>query len=435
MKDNYHTDLEHRGWMSLDNAAKIFPPVISKSLSSVFRIGCELSEAVRISALKRSVEETCKRFPYYLTSLHKGFFWYYLEYDENIRPLIVAEDRMPCVAFPARKGNYALFRILVFENVLAVEFLHILTDGGGALEFFRTLLVTYLRNCGHDIPYSEGIIDPSSPIDDSETEDSYNRYFKKDVPPPPKLENAWHLPFESYGKDHIGIIQAEISIPDLKNITKENNVTITEYLASVYLFCLQEIWNRDKKKDKHIIRLEIPVNMRRGYPSRTMRNFSLFVLPELDMRLGHFEFEEILKHVHNYMQLQTDKKLLSKVIARNVKPERNIFIRTAPIFIKDLVLSAAFKKHGVTKYSGVLTNVGIVRMPAEAREYIVRICMLPPPPVHNLKVSGGALSFNDRLCISFLNKTTNNELEKDFFSFLTGKGLKVRILKNIWNER
>ena len=435
MKGSYHTDIEDRGWMSLDNAAKIFPPVISKSLSSVFRIGCVLSEPVRISALKRSVEETCKRFPYYLTSLHKGFFWYFLEYDKNIRPPIVAEDKKPCVAFPAKKGDYALFRIVVLGNMLSVEFLHVLTDGGGALEFFRTLLVTYLRNCGYDIPYSEGIIDPSSPIDDSETEDAYNKYFKKDVPLPPKLGNAWHLPFETVRKEHLGIIQAEIPVTDLKNISKENSVTITEYLASVYLFCLQERWNGKKRKDKHIIRLEIPVNMRRNYPSRTMRNFSLFVLPEIDLRLGRFSFEEILKHVHNYMQIQTDKKLLNKVIARNVKPEKNIFVRTTPVFIKDLVLSSAFRKHGATKYSGVLTNVGIARMPEEATGYIETISMIPPPPVQELKISCGVLSFNDRLCISFANNTANNELEKDFFSFLAGKGLKVRILKNIWDEK
>lgn len=435
MKDSFHTDIEQRGWMSLDNAAKIFPPVISKSLSSVFRIGCELSEPVRISSLRRSVEETCQRFPYYLTSLHKGFFWYFLEYDKNIRPSIVAEDKKPCVAFPAKKGDYPLFRIVVLGNMLSVEFLHVLTDGGGALEFFRTLLVTYLRNCGYNVPYSEGIIDPSSPIDASETEDAYNKYFKKDVPLPPKLENAWHLPFETAGKGYLGIIQAEIPVTDLKKISKENNVTITEYLASVYLFCLQEIWNGEERKDKQILRLEIPVNMRRSYTSRTMRNFSLFVLPELDLRLGYFSFEEILIHVHNYMQIQTDKKLLSKVIARNVKPEKNIFIRTTPVFIKDLVLSVAFRKHGATKYSGVLTNVGIARMPEEASGYIETLSMIPPPPVKELKVSCGILSFNDRLCISFANNTANNELEKNFFSFLTGKGLKVRILKNIWNEK
>ena len=435
MRGNYHTDIEKRGWMSLDNAAKIFPPVISKSLSSVFRIGCILTGPVRISALKRSVDETCRRFPYYLTSLHKGFFWYFLEYDEDIRPSIVAEDKKPCVAFPARKGNYALFRIVVMGNMLSVEFLHVLTDGGGALEFFRTLLVTYLRNCGYNIPYSEGVIDPSSPVDASETEDSYNKYFKKDVPLPPKLENAWHIPFETAGKEYFGVIQAEVPVTGLKKIAKTYNVTITEYLASVYLHCLQEIWIGDKNKGNNILRLEIPVNMRRNYPSRTMRNFSLFVLPELDLRLGHFSFEEILKHVHNYMQIHTDKKLLSKVIARNVKPEKNIFIRTTPIFIKDLVLSSAFKKHGATKYSGVLTNVGIVKMPAEVSDHLEKVYMIPPPPTQQLKVSCGALSYNDRLCISFANNSANNMLEREFFSFLANKGLNVRILKNIWNEK
>ncbi len=435
MRGNYETDIESRGWMTLDNAAKIFPPVISKSLSSVFRIGCELTRAVRIGALQRSVEETCKRFPYYLTSLHKGFFWYFLEYDRNIRPSIVVEDDRPCVAFPAKKGDYALFRIVVQGNMLSVEFLHVLTDGGGALEFFRTLLVTYLRNCGYDVPYTMGIIDPSSPPDRAETEDAYNKYFNKDVPLPPKLENAWHLPFHTKGKAYVGILQASIPVSGLKKISREHGVTITEYLASVYLHCLQEIWLTQKNKESNILRLEIPVNMRKNYPSRTMRNFSLFVLPELDMRLGQFSFEEILKHVHSYMQIQTDKKLLSKVIARNVKPEKNIFIRTTPVFIKDLVLSSAFKRHGATKYSGVLTNVGIAKMPQEANEHIESMYMVPPPPVQQLKLSCGALSFNDSLIISFANNTKNTDLERKFFSFLADKGLKVRMLKNIWNEK
>ena len=43
------------------------------------------------------------------------------------------------------------------------------------------------------------------------------------------------------------------------------------------------------------MRIEVPVNMRNKLPSRTMRNFSLFVLPEIDVRLGTYTFEEILK--------------------------------------------------------------------------------------------------------------------------------------------
>ncbi len=316
--------------------------------------------------------------------------------------------------------------------MLSVEFLHVLTDGGGGLEFFRTLLVTYFRDCGYDIPYSEGIIDPSSAVSPSETEDSYNRYFKKEVPKPPKLENAWHLPFRAKEKGYLGVIQAEIPVSGIKRLSKEKNVTITEYLAAAYLFCLQEIWKKDKGRDKNIIRLEIPVNMRRSFPSNTMRNFSLFVLPELDMRLGDYSYEEVLNHVHNYMQIETDKKVLSKVIRRNVKPEKNIFVRTTPVFIKDIILSAAFKKHGTTKYSGVLTNVGIAKMPEEAGPHIRTMSMLAPPPVSQLSVSCGMLSFRDSLCISFSNNSENTELERNFFSFLADRGLKVRILKNIW---
>jgi hypothetical protein len=60
--------------------------------------------------------------------------------------------------------------------------------------------------------------------------------------------------------------------------------------------------------------------------------------------------------------------------------------------------------------------------------------MIPPPPVQQLKLSCGALSYNDNLIISFANNTKNTEMERQFFSFLATKGLKVRMLKNIWNE-
>ncbi len=435
MNDTYSRHIQNRGWMSLDNAAKIYPPVISKSLSSVFRIGCILNEPVRIDALRKSLEQTSVRFPYFLTSLRRGFFWYFLEYDDSIRPSLVREDKKPCVAFPVKKGHFALFRIVVKDRMLSVEFLHVLTDGGGALEFFRMLLVSYLRNCGYNVPYSEGIIDPSSRIDLSETEDSYNKYFKKNVPMPPKMGNAWHLPFQQQDKSNFGIIQALIPIAELKNLVKKSNVTITEYLASVYLYCLQDIYLKSRLGKNQIIRLEIPVNMRRSYPSKTMRNFSLFVLPELDMRLGSFSFEEILRSVHNYMQSETENKKLIKVLARNVKPEKNILIRAIPVFIKDMVLAAMYKKHGASKYSGVLTNIGMVNMPEEVQQHIESMLMLPPPPVRQLKISCGIVSFRENICISFTNNTISRELEKGFFSFLVKKNIRVRIQNNIWNGR
>ena len=55
-----------------------------------------------------------------------------------------------------------------------------------------------------------------------------------------------------------------------------------------------------------------------------MRNFSLFVLPEIDLRLGQYTFDEIIKIVHHRMKLETDEKLINKIISRNVGSEKNI---------------------------------------------------------------------------------------------------------------
>src|SRR6187397_369592 len=89
-----------------------------------------------------------------------------------------------------------------------------------------------------------------------------------------------------------------------------------------------------------------------------MRNFSLFVTPEIDLSLGAYSFEEIVKTVHHIMQLETDKKLINKMIARNVGAERNIWLKNTPLFIKSLILYLTYTSAGPSLYSGVITNLG-----------------------------------------------------------------------------
>jgi len=428
MAENKETGFVDRGWLKLDNAAKIYPPVMNREISSVFRIGCLLTHPVRISALQKAIDQSCPRFPYYLTTLRKGFFWFFLEYNRDIRPELLPEGLHPCVAFPAKRGQIALFRIIVHGNSLSVEFLHVLSDGGGALEFFRTLLVTYLRICKYNISYAEGIIDPHSQVDPEEAEDSYNRYFSKDIPMPSKLENAWHLPYVNSLANSFNLTYARIETGELKMAAAVYHVSLTEYLAAVYLFSLMNIRNSQQKKRSPLIRVEVPVNLRNHFQSKTMRNFSLFVMPEIDLRLGDYSFEEITKLVHNYMQVETDKKVISKIIARNVKPERNPIIRVVPLFVKNIFLSRAFKKFGASKYSGVLTNLGIVKMPEEAKEHISSFYIIPPPPTKELKVSCGVITYSDKLILTFSNNTGNPELERVFCRFLVSEKIKVKII-------
>src|SRR5664280_228976 len=154
---------QENGWLKLNNAAKIFPAIMSGELTSVFRITVSLKKPVKYSAIKEAVEITSGRFPYFSVSLGRGLFWYYLEYNHQL-PRIQTEEKIPCTAFAANRKNEPLYRILVKENRISVEFIHILTDGGGALEYLKSLLLSYFRLTGITIHSSEGIILPDSPI-------------------------------------------------------------------------------------------------------------------------------------------------------------------------------------------------------------------------------------------------------------------------------
>ena len=141
---------QERGWLKLDNAAKLFPAIISEDLTSVFRLTASLKEPVRYSALKEAVAITSKRFPYFSVSLGSGIFWHFLEF-KDLLPRIQVEEEIPCTAFAVNRKNEPLYRVIIKRNRISVEFIHILTDGGGGLEYLKSLLYTYLTLTGKHI--------------------------------------------------------------------------------------------------------------------------------------------------------------------------------------------------------------------------------------------------------------------------------------------
>ena len=358
MKRKDYTDQEGKNfWLSLDNAAKIYPAIVSDELTAVFRISVVLTNPVKIKHLLKAIHSIQDRFPYYKVQLKRGFFWYYLDHIDL--PISVeVENNIPCRKFP--KGNL-MFRILVLRNRISIEFSHIITDGSGAFEFLKTLLVLYFKECGAMIPGDFHFIHPDGDVSDEEFEDSYNRYFKENIPPMVKQSKAFHLPYSLNPLPRFDVLNAILSLKELKNIAAAKATSITIYLISIYLFILQEIYESlnilsTHKKNKQL-RIQVPVNLRNIYPSQTMRNFTLFVMPQIDLRLGHYTFDEIIKTVYHQMHLETDEKLINKNIARNVGYEKKLYIRGIPLFLKSLILHF---KYVMIKASS-MKNVNIIR--------------------------------------------------------------------------
>jgi NRPS condensation-like uncharacterized protein len=376
-------------WFTLDNAAKIFPAVISKEVTSVFRLTAILKHPVKIKPLQKAVLRAEKRFPYYSVRLREGFFWFYLEHFPQ-HFSIEADDKVFCRKFPK---DGLMIRFLIRENNISAEFSHVLTDGAGAFEFFKTVLIYYSGECGAEIPVEYQYSESPDRISEEEYEDAYNRYFKAEIPPTVKRSKAYHLPFPLNPFPRYNRLNAIVSLEQMKQLAAEKRVSITVYLVSVYLYILQDISEslngKIRFKRKKRLRVQVPVNLRNIFPSKTMRNFSLFVLPEIDLRLGHYTFDEIIKSVYHQTKLETDEKLINKIISRNVGSEKKLYIRGIPLFLKSLILRIKYYSLGTSQYSGVLTNLGKIDLPENTGRLIDHFIMTPPPPNKLLKINCG----------------------------------------------
>jgi len=422
-------------WLKLDNAAKMYPALMNREFTAVFRFYAGLKQPVRIGSFFRALRKVEKRFPYFKMQLKRGFFWYYLEH-KNI-PISVQEDTgVLCRKFDRETDHGLLLRILVKERTISVEFSHILTDGKGAMEFFKSLLITYFAETGVEIPSGLSYVHPEDPISGEELEDSFHRYFKKNLPDLTRLSHAFHLPFKLQPSARFSISSITLSLNAIKQKAAHYSVSVTEYLISAYLCALQGVYKdlppAQQRRNNKILRIQVPVNLRKIFPSSSMRNFTLFVLPEIDLRLGYYSFVEIVKKVHHQMALEKDQKLISRTISRNVGGEKNKLVRTIPLFIKSLILQTQYYSLGANLYSGELTNLGKLDLSPAINEQIETFGFVPPPPNKALKIDCGVIGFQDTLMLTFGNITRSTNFERRLSQIFSDQGIEPE-LTNIKN--
>jgi NRPS condensation-like uncharacterized protein len=398
----------------------------------VFRVTASLKEPVRYSAIREAVAITSQRFPYFSVSLGSGIFWHFLEFNDHL-PRIQVEEEIPCTAFAVKRKNEPLYRVIIKGKRISVEFTHILTDGGGGLEYLKSLVYTYLTLTGKHISTPGEIILPGTPVSEEESEDGYIKFFQK-LPPPSKLVKAWHLPFKLNKRPRLRVIRAEVKVDEILAISRKLKVSVTEYFVSVYFFSLQKIFisskGKGKKEKRKVLRIEVPINMRNKFPTRTMRNFSLFVLPEIDVRLGNYTFEEILKSVHHQLQISTDIKQISRFLSSNVSYEKLLIVRIMPLFIKKMVTAVIYRNLASKRWTGMVTNLGLVTLPGEMEDMIDSFELIPTPPNRKVKSGCALLSYIDKLRIIFCDITQSTEVERHIFRHLSDAGIHVKILNN-----
>ena len=210
---------------------------------------------------------------------------------------------------------------------------------------------------------------------------------------------------------------------------KKYGATITEYLNSVLLYALLNKQFLDPHIRLYPVRIALPVNLRRFFPSRTLRNFITMVYPSIDPRLGNYTFEEIVTEVRNFMRYYINEKFLRGDITTNAATKRNPFIRIVPLFIKDIVVRTFYRRVQDRNSSAGLTNMGALKVPEDMKPYIERFDIYMGQPFSS-RTNCAIVSFEDTLTVNFASCIIEADVERLFFRKLVEDGIQVKIESN-----
>lgn len=417
-------------WMRLDNAGKIFPAARRKKWVNIFRLSVNLKEQIDLIILQKSLNNIIKRFPSIAVRLKKGMFWYYLE-EIPEAPKILKDKAYPASIMPFKDIKKCAFRVLYYENRIAVEFFHALTDGSGGLVFLKTLTAEYLKQ-KHNIQIvpSNGVLDINEHPLEEELEDSFPKYAGN-VSASRKEDNAFKLKGTKEPDDYLNNITGIINTTEILKLAKSYNVSLTIFLTAVMIVSLDKIQKERVSNPKKYkpIKVMIPVNLRNMFDSKTLRNFALYITPRIDPKMGDYTFEEIIKSVYYQMGADLTSKKMATRITTNVKTEKTWLVKILPLFIKNFAMKSIYDMVGEKKSCLNISNLGKVTIPLEMEKYIDRFDFLlgiQAVLTNNCSV----VSFKNQLVINFVRNIKEPKLEYYFFSYLKNLGLNIKIESN-----
>lgn len=114
--------------------------VTSKASPQAIRIRIRMRDLIDPEILRRAVDTTMERYPYFCVELQKRDGRYV--FAENRRPVVIS-DSLHGVALNSEESNYHMIAFCRQDNWIVLDVFHGMTDGTGAYEVVRTLLYYY----------------------------------------------------------------------------------------------------------------------------------------------------------------------------------------------------------------------------------------------------------------------------------------------------
>lgn len=407
-------------WYRLDNVGKFYSAQAGRSTQTVFRFSATLSDDVDAEALQYALEKTVRTFPNFNVSLRSGMFWHYLEQAAEV-PAVQPENLPICFGLHAGAKS-VLFRVSYYRTRINFEVSHMVSDGRGALSFFKALLYAYLGK-RYDIT---GVTLEYDGSDHQKAEDSFNKYFERDKAASTRAPKAYRI---AGWRDKADPTFMEVHLPARKalDLARSHNVSLTSLLIAAIMCAIRaEMPRRERNR---AIRIDIPVDLRQFFASTTTKNFFGLAFVSYTPEDRDEPVEAIAAQVHAQLKAATKTEQLKPRMNRMIALEKNLLLRFAPLFVKDIVLDIA-NRLVTRETTTTVSNLGRIGIDERLRPYVRDINILTSTTGLNFTLC----TFDDDLSIGISTVYANPDIIKNFVRYFSSQGIEGVININKTSE-
>lgn len=418
-------DLRHLGgfyarppitWFPLDDAAKIYPLSMAHGNMSVFRLSLYLKEAVEPILLQMALNFTIKRFPSFATTVKKGFFWHYL--DSTKRRFIIERERdLPCQPMKVSHSGSTSFRVLYFENRISVEFFHMLADGTGGMTFLKVLTAEYLRLRGITIAPNETLWDSDADPTAEEVENAFTKVPVRHGGSGFMERPAMQMSGKPNRHNPCRVIHFKMPVEELKNAATRCHATVTAYLLALSFLAFRS--STDELKGECSI--QVPVNMRKFYPSNTVRNFSMYCAVRIPLE-SITDFNSLIARIKDGLREGTAQEPLTQMVGATERLVNTL--KYIPLFIKQPVARMVTNFLNDNTCSNIFSNLGVVRVPSAMAAHI-ESADFTLSTYATKRCACTLVSINDTATLTITKNVVDPSFEERLYDLLLADGLSV----------
>lgn len=405
-------------WFPLDCAAKIYPISMEHGRQQVFRLAVYLKQQVSPILLQMALNFTIKRFPAFASTLKRGFFWHYLNGVKKHFP-IEEEKYYPCQPIKVSRTGSLPLRVMYYNNRISVEFFHVLTDATGAVTFLKALLREYLRLNGVNCPDSDSVWNVNDTPIMEEFENAFEKVEKAQNSSGFIEKNALQMNGRLARKTPCRMLHFKMDAEKLHQVAKSYKTTITTYLlAQMFYACraATDLLEGD-------INIQVPVNMRKFYPTKTIGNFSMYCGIRLSLD-EITEKQELIDKINCQLLQKSAKEKMHEMVTASANIVNSI--RLLPLFIKQPIAKMIYGFLGDKTYTTTLSNMGVVSMPKELLDHVESMDFCLGAQISN-RLACATITVGNVTTFTISKMTVDPAFEQKLYKLLSDDGILINV--------